>query len=201
MNAEQHLILHGLSIKKYSHPEAIASLLDLPVEKVRTVLTEGVAKGSVKEVAGKFTVAPTARVSLQSNHGRFFAAPRSSETFRSAYLDFERINVDLKGLITDWQTIRIAGKIVPNDHSNEAHDEQVMRRLAKLHDQAEKVVASLSKGLGRIAVYGKKLEEALEKAECGQIEWVSDAKIESYHTVWFELHEDLLCIMGEQRKE
>ena len=34
-----------------------------------------------------------------------------------------------------------------------------------------------------------------EKAEKGAVAWVSDAKIESYHTVWFELHEDLLRLM------
>lgn len=201
MNAEQHLILHGLAIKKYAQPEAIASLLSLPVEKVRKVLEDGVTKGSVTEVGGKFTVTPTARVSLQSNNSRFFAAVRSNAAFQAAYSDFERINVDLKALITDWQTVKIGGKLIPNDHSNEAHDEQIMKRLGKLHGQAEKVLSALARELPRLAVYGRKLEEALDKAESGRIEWVSDAKIESYHTVWFELHEDLLCMMGEQRKE
>ena len=41
----------------------------------------------------------------------------------------------------------------------------------------------------------------LEKAEDGKVEWVSDARIESYHTVWFELHEDLLRLLGRQREE
>jgi hypothetical protein len=42
---------------------------------------------------------------------------------------------------------------------------------------------------------------ALEKAEDGATEWVSDAKIESYHTLWFELHEDLLRLMRREREE
>ena len=46
-----------------------------------------------------------------------------------------------------------------------------------------------------------KLGAALEKAEDGAIEWVSDAKIESYHTLWFELHEDLLRLMRREREE
>ena len=46
-----------------------------------------------------------------------------------------------------------------------------------------------------------KLGTALEKAEDGAIEWVSDAKIESYHTLWFELHEDLLRLMRREREE
>ena len=50
-------------------------------------------------------------------------------------------------------------------------------------------------------IYREKLGAALEKAEDGAIPWVSDAKIESYHTVWFELHEDLLQLMGRERNE
>ena len=42
---------------------------------------------------------------------------------------------------------------------------------------------------------------ALERAEDGAVEWVSDAKIASYHTVWFELHEDLLRMLGREREE
>ena len=52
-----------------------------------------------------------------------------------------------------------------------------------------------------MAYYSKGLLEALEKAEDGDIAWVSDAKIESYHTLWFELHEDLLRIVGRIRSE
>ena len=34
-----------------------------------------------------------------------------------------------------------------------------------------------------------------------QSEWVSDARLPSYHTLWFELHEDLLRILGRRRAE
>lgn len=201
MNEEQHLVLHGLGIKKYSQPEAIASLIAVPVERVRKLLEDAVSRGSVSEVGGKLALSPTGRVALQSNHGRFFATLRSNDAFRGAYLEFERANNDLKTLITDWQTLKIAGKVVANDHSNASHDEQVMKRLAKLHHRAEGILKSMGKELPRMVVYQRKLEEALDKAESGQTQWVSDAKIESYHTVWFELHEDLLCMMGEQRSE
>jgi hypothetical protein len=30
---------------------------------------------------------------------------------------------------------------------------------------------------------------------------VSSPKIESYHTLWFELHEDLLRLLGKRRSE
>jgi hypothetical protein len=33
----------------------------------------------------------------------------------------------------------------------------------------------------------------------GQPEWFTKPVIDSYHTVWFELHEDLLCTLGIER--
>jgi hypothetical protein len=53
----------------------------------------------------------------------------------------------------------------------------------------------------RLSWYARKLSAALERAEDGAHEWVSDAKIESYHTVWFEMHEDLLRLLGRERSE
>ena len=35
----------------------------------------------------------------------------------------------------------------------------------------------------------------------GEIDWVSGVRIDSYHTVWFELHEDLLRMLGRTRQE
>jgi hypothetical protein len=55
--------------------------------------------------------------------------------------------------------------------------------------------------LPRLGIYARKLQAALEHAEDGAIEWVSDARIESYHTVWFEMHEDLLRVLGRERQE
>ena len=55
--------------------------------------------------------------------------------------------------------------------------------------------------IGRFANYSAKLIKALEKSEDGELEWVSDAKLDSYHTVWFELHEDLLRLLGRSREE
>jgi hypothetical protein len=53
----------------------------------------------------------------------------------------------------------------------------------------------------RLEKYRARLREALEKVEAGSTKWVSDASIDSYHTVWFQLHEDLLRIVGHQRIE
>ena len=196
-----HLVLHGLAIKKHADAEAVARLVGLPVERVTATLADAVKRGRAIEAKGRYLLSPTARMSLDGEYSKFYDGLRKNADFVAAYEGFERINVELKTLITDWQTIEIAGKRVPNDHSNDAHDQRVIDRLGKMHERADKLFAGLEAGLPRLKIYRDHLLEALEKAEDGAVEWVSDARIDSYHTVWFELHEELLRLMGRTRTE
>ena len=41
--------------------------------------------------------------------------------------------------------------------------------------------------------------EALRRVRAGEHDWFTKPVIESYHTVWFELHEDLLASLGLDR--
>ncbi len=196
-----HLALHGLAIKKHGTPDGVAGLMGLEVARAKALLAQASTEGRATETAGAYMLTPTARMALEGEYSRVYADQRASADFVAAYERFETVNRALKQLITDWQTIEIAGQRVPNDHANKAHDEAIIDRLGRLHEQAEAVLKALGLDLPRLAIYGKKLLAALEKAEDGAIEWVSGAKIESYHTLWFELHEDLLRILGRERDD
>lgn len=198
---DMHLVLHGLAIKKHADAAAVAKLVGLPPERASAALAEAVKRGRANEAQGRFILAPMARMALDGEYSKYYSDLRANADFIAAYEGFERVNVELKQLITDWQTMDVAGKRVPNDHSNAAHDEKVIDRLGDLHERADKIFARLAAGLPRLQIYRDHLLQALEKAEDGAIEWVSDARIDSYHTVWFELHEELLRLMGKTRVE
>jgi hypothetical protein len=199
--SEMFLTLHGLAIKKHGTADSVAGLIGLTPARVEEMLAEAVREGRVSEAAGAFLLSPLARVALESDYSRAFAAERANPSFIAAYERFEAVNRELKQLITDWQTIDVGGQRVPNDHSNQAHDDAVIDRLGALHERAEAVLNALAAALPRLSIYAAKLLAALEKAEDGAREWVSGPRIESYHTVWFELHEDLLRILGRGRDE
>lgn len=198
---DAHLVLHGLAIKKHADAAAVAKLVGLSAERVSAALADAVKRGRAAEAQGRYLLAPMARMALDGEYSKYYDGLRRNADFVEAYEGFEKINVDLKQLITDWQTMEVAGQRVPNDHSNQAHDERVIDRLGKLHERADKLFAKLAAGLPRLQIYRDHLLVALEKAEDGAIEWVSDARIDSYHTVWFELHEELLRLMGRVRVE
>jgi hypothetical protein len=58
----------------------------------------------------------------------------------------------------------------------------------------------LAEIMERFARYGSRLTEARARAEAGEHAWLTGALIDSYHTVWFELHEDLLATLGIARE-
>jgi hypothetical protein len=198
---ETHLVMHGLAVKKHGTPEAIAGLLGLDPNEVKTVIGRLVEAKRAVEVRGKYLLTPPARMALDSDYSHIYADLRADTQFKAGYESFERLNGALKQLITDWQTVGIGSERVPNDHSNKDYDRKIIDRIGELHERAEVVLAQLASALPRMRVYGEKLLQALEKAEDGAIAWVSDPKIDSYHTLWFELHEDLLRLMGRERQE
>jgi hypothetical protein len=199
--SDMHLALHGLAIKKHAMPKDIAEIVGMDAERVASLLEEAESRGRVARTGGKFMLTAPAQVALRSEYSRVYADQRSSAAMNAAYDDFEKVNVLLKHLITDWQTMDVGGEKLPNDHSNKDRDQKIIDRLGDLHERSEPILKRMAAGLPRLGIYMEMLTAALEKAEDGAIEWVSDARIASYHTVWFELHEDLLRALGRERVE
>ncbi|MEO1081578.1 MAG: hypothetical protein AAFY29_18610 [Pseudomonadota bacterium] len=195
------LVMHGIAVKKYATVEDICAVTGLANDLVATLTAEAVTKGRVSEANGKFLLTPIGQVTLKSAYSKAYGALRKDDTFLAAYEDFERVNNDLKQAITDWQTIEIGGQTVANDHSNKDYDASVIDRIGAIHERVEVILERLGNREERLLRYREQLLSALEKAEDGDIAWISDATIASYHTVWFELHEDLLRVMGREREE
>ena len=198
---DPQLALHGLAIKKHGDAAEVAAITGLDPARVQTLLDDAVAAGRVVKAGAKYMLSPVAQIALRTAYSRDCAAQRANPAMTHGYDDFEKINEHLKQLITDWQTLPIAGTRIPNDHSDAAYDAKIIDKLGALHDRAAPMLDRLAAGLPRLHVYKDHLTAALERAEDGEIAWISDARCASYHTVWFELHEDLIRVLGRQRIE
>jgi pyruvate,orthophosphate dikinase len=71
--------------------------------------------------------------------------------------------------------------------------------LGALHRQILPVLHQLSGAVDRYRQYPVRLDQALRRVREGERDWVARPVIDSYHTVWFELHEDLLAVLGRHR--
>jgi hypothetical protein len=116
-----------------------------------------------------------------------------------AYRRFLALNPELLAACPAWQLQPDGEAQVVNDHSDPAYDRQVVDRLAAVHAEARPITDELERHLERYGRYAPRLRTALERVTAGDPEWFTKPIIDSYHTVWFELHEDLLCTLGLER--
>lgn len=116
---------------------------------------------------------------------------------RAVYDDFGSVNAEFKALVTDWQLKD--GR--PNTHQDAAYDAAILRRLDRVHQRVLPIVAAAAAQLPRLHRYAARLVSALQKLHAGDLAWLSRPVIDSYHTVWFELHEELIVAAGLTREE
>jgi len=192
------LVLHGLRLKAFPDTDVLAAAVALPTEQVQTCLREAAARGLVRRVEGHvtgWTLTADGRREGERRVGAELDAAGARPVVRDAYDRFVALNPELLAVCTDWQ---MRGDEV-NDHDDAAYDAAVVARLMALHDRARPVVADLRAQLARFASYSPRLRAALERVTEGDRDWFTKPTIDSYHSVWFELHEDLLATLGLER--
>lgn len=118
----------------------------------------------------------------------------------AAYDDFRPVNADFKAVVTDWQLKGGPGG-PPNTHDDAEYDAAVLGRLDGVHARVLPIVEAAAAELPRLNVYSTKLVAALGKVRDGDPAWLTRPLIDSYHTVWFELHEELISAVGLTREE
>jgi hypothetical protein len=199
--SDSFLFLHGLAIKKFGTAGAVASILGTNESDTRLALEQAVEIGEAALVRGNFVLTPKGIEWLNNQYPVRFHQVRHESALSTAYERFEIVNAQLKKLMTQWQTIEIAGELLPNDHSDGKYDEKIIDRLEKLHDDFDQISLDFVKAVPRLSRYRERLGQALVKIDDGFHEYVSGVNVDSYHTVWFELHEDLLRMLERVRHE
>jgi hypothetical protein len=196
------LVLHGLRLKGFADAGAVAEAggveeadakphLDALVGEELAGYREGRLSGYSLTPAGRAEHAKLVAEELDRSGQR--------EAVEGAYRRFLGINQDLLGICTAWQLREVGGESVVNDHADAAHDAEVIGRLADLDAKVQPICADLGAALERFGAYGQRLHEALARVQAGESDWFTKPMIASYHTVWFELHEDLLATLGIER--
>lgn len=117
-------------------------------------------------------------------------------TISAAYNEFRTVNAEFKALVTDWQ-VRDGQ---PNTHEDSGYDAAVFARLDDVHQRVTPILAAAADQLPRLSRYTAKLQTALDKVHAGDTVWLSRPLIDSYHTVWFELHEEFILAAGRTRE-
>jgi DNA-binding MarR family transcriptional regulator len=196
------LVLHGLRLKGFADASAVAEAVGIADAEAKPELDRLVGEGLATYRDGRmsgFALTPTGRALHAQLLTEELEATGARDAIQASYTRFLAINKDLLSICTAWQLRDVGGESVVNDHSDPAHDASVVALLADLHAKVAPICADLGTALGRFAGYGPRLADALARVQAGDVDWFTKPMIASYHTVWFELHEDLLATLGIER--
>ena len=194
------LVLHGVRLKGFGEPPAIAAVVGLDEATVEEHLDKLQADELVLRRDGRlpgWALTPAGRVEQQRLAAADAEAAGATDVVRDAYERFLSLNGRLLSVCTDWQ---VRGE-APNDHADAGYDTAVLDRLAEIHDGVVPVLTDLSAALPRYAPYAPRFAAALARLGRGELEWFTKPLIDSFHTIWFELHEDLLSTLGIERSQ
>ena len=190
-------VLRVIAIKGFALVEGIADAVLATADQVRSVVDALLADGLVESSADayKVTDAGRARVDELLTAERAAWGVEDAAAALDAFLDIDH---RVKEVVTAWQ-LRDEG--TPNDHTDAEYDARVLDRLAAIHSHATSWLDPIATRLARLGDYGVRLTRAFEAARAGDGRYVASPRVDSYHGIWFELHEDLIQLAGRTREE
>ena len=189
-----------LAIKGLAPAQGVADALLSTLDEVTPVLDQLVVDGIATTVAGAYRLSEsgTTRANDLRAAERDAWGTDNAVAALDAFLDLDH---RMKSAVTAWQLRDDAEGQVVNDHSDAAYDAAVLERLASIHADTITWLTPLEAGPARLADYGVRLGRAIEQALGGDHRYVASPRVDSYHGIWFELHEDLIQLAGRTRED
>jgi hypothetical protein len=191
------LLLQAVRLKGRISAEAASVCAAIGVDEARTGLDALIGAGNAKAAGTSVRITPEGRERLaellvQERAGVDKAA------LEAAYHEFDDHNSALKSVVTAWQ---LKDADTPNDHTDAAYDQGVIDRLVALHENFSPLLVRIVGQAPRLDPYVGRFDNAVRQLRAGDRSFVARPIADSYHTVWFELHEELIGLLGRTRAD
>ena len=196
------LVLTGLRLTSFAPAARVAEVVGLDEDDVARRLAALAEAGLVRQRGEQppgWLLTPAGRADGEARLAAELDAAGLRDLVAGAYGRFLELNRPLLDACTAWQLREVDGRQVPNDHADADHDVAALARLGEVDDAVQPICAELAAALDRFSSYGSRLARARRRVEGGEGDWFTRPTIDSYHTVWFELHEHLLASLGLDR--
>jgi hypothetical protein len=198
------LVLHSVRIQGMADDDAVAVRFGLDEADTRELLLDNEAYGWIRQAAfgstAGWSMTDRGRAEDDRRLAEELADTGAGPVVEQVHEAFGPLNARLLQVCTDWQLRPEDGdRLAPNTHTDPDWDAAVLAELETLDDELAPLVGELSAQLARFEGYDERFSTALGHARSGRGEWVAGTGIGSCHTVWMELHEDLISTLGIQR--
>lgn len=197
----QFQVLNAICLKKMAATGEVADATGLSAPDVEAALQTLEGHGLVAAAASSWLPMNGAVPAVEAWAADAHGSLREDEGIEKLHDRFERINLAFLQAMSAWQQVPIGGKKVPNDHTDAEYDAKVIGEIAGLVARLGRILDRLAVHVPRVALYETRFGTALREIDAGNIDYVAKPTVQSVHNVWFEFHEDLLRILGRERRE
>jgi len=185
-------VLHAIRLRGVVGAEPLAAMTGESPEAIAESVERLTAEGTVflregRRVSG-FALTEEGRVT-HAERLAAWAAGQPIDQLARVYDAFLDHNSGLKTLCSRWQQVG----------TDDAARWQAIGDLEDLHALADPVFVRAGELVERFGRYGGRLGEALQLVKDGDERFFTSPLVDSYHTVWFEAHEDFLLALGRDR--
>jgi hypothetical protein len=196
-------VLLALRLASFAPVETVAARAGLPVDDAAARLDDLARDGAARFRDGRrsgWSLTGEGRKEGERLLGDELDALGARPAVEVAYQRFLAENPTMLRLCTDWQMLPGDDDApVLNDHADADYDRQVVERLVELDERSRPIWLELDAVLERFGEYRERFDRAVGHVRDGDHDWFTKPSIDSYHTVWFELHENLLATLGIER--
>lgn len=195
------LVLHAVRLKGVADTDAVARRFGLDRAVAEELLLDEQAYGRVtwSQFAGTGGWSLTDRGRAE-NERRLAGELGDATRVKDVHDAFLPLNARLRRACTDWQLRPAPGvPLAANTHDDPEWDARVVAELAALAGELVPLNDALTRILARFGGYATRFAAALDGVRAGDPSRVDATGVDSCHTVWFELHEDLVATLGITR--
>jgi hypothetical protein len=124
----------------------------------------------------------------------WYATDRSelSDATKAALIrEFHPLDVELKRTASAWQEA-----VAQDDWDARLNS---IEALSNLHSRAIEFIGRFAVPVPRFVEFQKRLETAMTLVLDGEVDHFVGVRCDSYHTIWFHFHEDLLRLLQRER--
>jgi hypothetical protein len=185
IGADEFAFLNAVYLKKMATADAIAAITSLPLATVEDMAAKFAATEDIFALPVGIMLMPAGTEFVLEYYRETYATVRADPQLSEWYDRFEHLNQRFIALISDWQ--------------RSGNDPGTLDKAIKVVERLNNAIEDLLPTIPRYEEFVRRFNEAIDRVDSGDLEFVSNPTKDSIHNVWFEFHEDILAVLGRPR--
>lgn len=188
--ANEFDVLHAVRLRGVVPADVVAATLDVEPNQLQGVIESLLNGGSLIHREGRRVSGLVLTQEGKDRHLREIVAQANGlqDALSHVYEQFLTLNGRIKAMCSEWQGIE-----------DDAKRWDSIDELETFDTTAQIIFRRAGEVIPRFSRYGQALSMALKLLTDGDHRYFTSPLVESYHTVWFEAHEDFLMCLGIDR--